>query len=146
MVKQLPVLDVASNLEMFLNYKKYQLDNFIYLWIMIRAVAMYDTIKVLVIKYQAENPKNQMNFSIQFSSDTIDSLLYLAIKNIHLILIVGFASRFITIRNQKLYTATFCELFYLAQMFLLLLSQKFQLSLPSFYKPLLNLYKEITAF
>ena len=66
--------------------------------IMVGALAVYETTEVPVIKYQAENPKNQMNFSIWFLSND-DGLLYLAMKNdVYPALIVGF--RIISCRDR----------------------------------------------
>lgn len=66
--------------------------------IIIKALAIYKTIEVSVVKYQAKNLKNQINFSIQFLSNN-DGLLYLAIKNVYLALIVGFVSYLIFVSN-----------------------------------------------
>ena len=112
---------------------------------MIAALAVCETTEVLVIKYQAENPKIQMNFSIWFLSDD-DCLLYLVMKNVFPVLIVGFASRLTTVPNRKLYITAFVELLCLVSTFLLLLSNDYQLSLPSFRNLLPNLREAIAAF
>lgn len=78
---------------------------------MVEALAVYKTMEVLVIKYQTENPKNQRNFLIWSLSHDVDSFFYLAIKNIYPALIIGFASRFTIIPNQKLNTTAFSKLF-----------------------------------
>ncbi len=127
---------------MFLDHKKYLLDNLVYIQIMVETLAVCETTEVLVIKYQAENPKSQMSFSIWFLSND-DSLLYLAMKNIYSTLIVRFALHFIPLPNRKLYTTAFYELFYLVLTFLLFPSNNFQLSLSSFLEMLPNLYKAI---
>ncbi len=66
---------------MFLDQKKFRFDNFLYMQIILEAFVVCETTKVLLIKYQIENPKNQMRFLIWFSSDD-DGLFYLAIKSI----------------------------------------------------------------
>ncbi len=111
---------------------------------MVGALAVYETTEVPVVKYQAENPKNQMSFSIWFLSND-NGLLDLAMKNIYPTLIVGFASRLITMPNRKLYTAIFYELFRLVPTFSLPLSNNFRLSLPSFFEPLPNPHEAIAA-
>lgn len=58
-VKLLPCFDLPLDLELFLNHEVYCLDNIIYMQIMVGALAIYETIKVPVIKYQAENPKTR---------------------------------------------------------------------------------------
>ncbi len=129
---------------MFLDHKGYYLDDLIYMQIMIGALAVCEITEVPVVKYQAENPKNQMSFSIWFSSND-DGLLYLAMKNVYPALIVGFALRLTTVPNRKLHTATFCEPLRLIPTFLLPPSNNFQLSLPSFLEPLPNLREAIAA-
>ncbi len=83
---------------MFLDHKGYCLDDLIYMRIIVRPFVVCETIEVPVIKYQAENPKNQMSFSIWFLSDN-DGLLYLAMKNVYPALIVGFTSCLTTVPN-----------------------------------------------
>lgn len=112
--------------------------------IMVKALAVCKIIEILVIKYQVENPKTQISFSIYFLSNN-DGLLYLVIKNIFLILIIGFALYLINVPNRKLYTVIFCKLLRLVLTFLLPLSNNFQLSLPSLYNLLPNLREAITA-
>lgn len=85
-----------------------------------------------------------MNFSIWFLSNN-DGLLYLVMKNVYPALIVEFALHLITMPNRKLHTAAFCELLHQVPTFLLLPSNNFQLSLPSFFKLLLDLYEAIAA-
>lgn len=63
-VKILLVLGLLSDLEIFLDYKRYYLNNVIYIQIMFKALGICKTIKVPVIKYHAENPKNNMSFLI----------------------------------------------------------------------------------
>lgn len=82
--------------------------------------------------------KKDLEWSICFKSDYIAGILYNAIRNIYLALILGFVSQIVTINNQKLHIATFCKLFYLTSSFGLLSSNKVQSHLPVFYKPLLN--------
>ncbi len=67
-------------------------------------------------------------------------------KNVYPALIIGFASCLITMPNRKLHIVAFHKLFHLVPTFLLLLSNDFQLSLPSFLKPLPNLHEAIAAF
>ena len=123
---------------MFPDHKEYYLNNIIYMRIMVGALAVCETTEIPVVKYHAENPENNMSFSIWFSSDYVDGLLYLAMINVYLALIIGFASRLITVPNRKLHIAAFWELFCLVPTFLLPLSREFQLSLPSFRNPLPN--------
>lgn len=85
-----------------------------------------------------------MNFSIWFLSN-VDNLLYLAMKNVYPVLIIGFVSCITTMVNRKLYTAAFCELLHLIPTLLLPPYQDFQLSLSSFYEPLLNPREVIAA-
>lgn len=101
--------------------------------------------QVLVSKYKAENPNNQLNFSIEFSFDDISKLLYLAILNVYRALIVGFVLQLTIISNRKLHIMSFCELLCLVSNFLLPLSPKFQSSFSHFLKLLLNLHKIIAA-
>ena len=129
---------------MFLDHKGYRLDDLIYMRIMVGALAVCETTEVEVVKYQAENPKNQMNFSIWFSSND-DGLLYLAMKNVFPALIVGFASRLTTVPNRKLHTAAFRELLRLVPTFSLPPSNEFQCVLPSFRDPLPNPREAIAA-
>lgn len=63
-IKLPPVFDLLSNLEMFLDHKGYRLDDLIYICIMVEVLAVCETMEVSVIKYQAENPKNQISFLI----------------------------------------------------------------------------------
>ncbi len=112
--------------------------------IMVRALAVCETTEVPVVKYQAENPKNQMSFLIWFSSDD-DGLLYLAMKNIYPALIVRFVLHLTIVPNRKLHTAAFRELLRLYPTFSLPPSNDFQLSLPSFLEPLPNLPEVIAA-
>ena len=65
---------------------------------MFGVLAVCETMEISVIKYQAENPRNQMNFSIWFLSND-DDLLYFRMKNVFPSLIVGFASRLTTMPN-----------------------------------------------
>lgn len=124
---------------MFLDYKKYHLNNLIYIWIMVRALAVCETMEILVIKYQAENPK------IQPDENDIQGFLYLAMKNIYLAFIVGFALCFIILLNQKLEITAFCELLCLILTFSLPPFQNFYLSLPNFRKSSPNPYKIINT-
>lgn len=75
--------------------------------IIVVALAIYETIEILVIKYQVDNIIKQINFSIWFLFDDIDSLLYLIMKNGYLAFIVGFTLCFIIVPNQKLHTVVF---------------------------------------
>ncbi len=59
-----PVPGFLSDLGMFLDHKRYCLDNLIYMRIMVETLAVCKATEVLIIKYQVENPKNQMSFSI----------------------------------------------------------------------------------
>ena len=86
-----------------------------------------------------------MSFSIWFSSNNVDGLLYLAMMNIYPALIVGFALRLTTVPNWKLHTAAFRELLRLVPTFLLPPSREFQLSLPSFRDPLPNPRKAVAT-
>lgn len=130
---------------MFLDHKRYHLDDVIYMRIIVGALAVYETTEILVVKYHAENPENNMSFSIMFLSDDVDDLLYLAMINIYPTLIVGFALYLTTVSNWKLHTAVFQELLRLVPIFLLPLFREFQLSLPSFRNPLLNSRKAVAA-
>lgn len=130
---------------MILDHKEYRLDNLIYKRIMIGALAVCKITKVLVIKYQAENLKNQINFSIWFFSND-DGLLYLAMKNIFPALIIRFALRLTIVLNWKLHTVAFCKLLCLVPTFSLLPSNDFQLSLPGFRNPLPNPRGVIAVF
>lgn len=125
--------------------KGYHLDDVIYMRIMVGALVVCETTEVPVVKYQAENPKNNMSFSIWLSSDDVNGLLYLAMMNVYPALIVGFASRLTTVPNRKLHTAAFRELFRLVPTFSLPPSREFQLSLPSFRDPLPNPREAIAA-
>lgn len=113
--------------------------------IIVGALAVCETTEILIIKYHAENLENNMSFSIWFSSNDIDGLLYLAIMNVYPTLIVGFALRLTTMSNRKLHTATFWEHLRLIPTFLLSPSQEFQLSLPSFCNPLPHLQKTVAV-
>lgn len=66
-------------------------------------------------------------------------------KNVYPTLIVEFALYLITMPNRKLHPAAFRELLHRVPTFLLLPSNNFQLSLPSFLKPLPDLYEAIAA-
>ena len=57
-VKLPPISGLPSDLKMFLDYERYCLDDLIYIRIMVRALVVCKTMKVPVIKYEAENPKN----------------------------------------------------------------------------------------
>ena len=108
---------------MFLDHKKYHLDDIIYMQIMVGALAICETMEIPVVKYYGENPKNNMSFSIWFLPDDVDSFLYLAMMNVYSALIVGFVSRLITMLNRKLHIAAFWELLRLVSTFLLPLSR-----------------------
>lgn len=105
---------------MFLDHKKYHLDDLIYMQIMVGALVICKTTEIPIVKYQVENLQNQMNFSIWFLFDTVNSLLYLVMKNVYRVLIVGFVSRLTIVENRKLHTAAFCEVLRLIPTFLLL--------------------------
>lgn len=66
---------------------------------MIKLVAVNKSTNILMVKYYARNPEKNPSFFILFLLDNIDSLIYLAIINIYLILIVEFALYPITIAN-----------------------------------------------
>lgn len=83
------------------------------------ALAVFETTEIPVVKYYVENPENNMSFSIWFLFDDVDGLLYLAMINVYLVLIVGLALRLITVSNRKLHTALFWELLRLVLTFLL---------------------------
>lgn len=76
------------------------------MWIIIGALVICETIEVPVVKYQAENLKNNMSFLIWFLSD-VNGILYLAMMNVYLVLIVGFISYFTIVPNRKLDIAVF---------------------------------------
>lgn len=130
---------------MFLDYKGYHLDDVIYMRIMVGALAVCETTEIPVVKYHTENPENNISFSIWFSSDDIDGLLYLAMINIYPALIVGFASHLTIVSNRKLHTAAFWGLLCLVPIFSLPPSREFQPSLPSFRNLLPNLQKAVAA-
>lgn len=144
-VKLPSVLGLLSDLEMFLDHKGYHLDNVIYMQIMVWALAVCETTEIPVVKYHAENPENNISFSIWFLSDDVDGFLYLAMINIYPALIVGFTSYLTIVFNRKLHTTAFWELLRLVPTFLLPLSRKFQLSLPSFRNLLPNPQKAVAA-
>lgn len=73
-----------------------------------------------------------------FKSDHVAGILYNAIQNVYSALIVGFASRMVTVNNRKLHTAAFRELLRLIPSFELPPSDEVQSHLPVFRKPLPN--------
>lgn len=120
-VKLPPVAGLSSDLERFLDHKWYHLENVIYMWIMVGVPAVCETMEILVVKYYAENLKNNMSFLIWFLNDDVDSLLYLAMMNVYLALIVKFVLHLTTVSNRKLHTAAFWKILRLVPTFLLLL-------------------------
>lgn len=95
-------------------------------------------------KYKTSNPKKDPGFLIWFVSDYLNSLLYLVIENIYLLLFVEFVSQLTMMSNQKLHTEAFCKLFCLVPSFELPPPSKIQSCLPVFYEPLPNPRKLLT--
>lgn len=84
---------------MFLDHKGYHLNDVIYMRIIVGELAVYKTTEILIVKYHAENPKNNMSFSLWFLSDNVSGLLYLAIINVYPAFIIEFALRLKTMSN-----------------------------------------------
>ena len=63
-VKLLLVFGLPLDLKMFVDHKRYHLNNVIYMQIMVGTLAICETTEVLIVKYQAQNSKNNGSFLI----------------------------------------------------------------------------------
>lgn len=88
-VRQLLISKLLSDLKMFLKYKKYHLNDLIYIQMIIRVLKVYEIMEIIIVKYKVENLNNQLNFLFLFKNN-YDSLLYIVIINIYLTLIIRF--------------------------------------------------------
>lgn len=81
-VKQALIFGLLSDLEIFLDNKRYQLNNVMYMQIMITALAVYETTKIAVLKFKVADLNNKLNFLFSFLYDD-NNFLYFGIINIY---------------------------------------------------------------
>ncbi len=118
--------------------KGYKLDDVDIMRFVAGALAVCEITSHNIVQYKTTDPKKDLGWSKWFKSDHVAGILYNAIQNVYLALIVGFASRMVTVNNRKLHTAAFRELLHLIPSFELPPSDKVQSHLPVFRKPFPN--------